>query len=432
MGQTFFNPALGTYITVVNQVDEEPLDFVLDLPNLRSMDPKSIATDVMVVVKSSGNMYRWNPVGTGQDDGENIIKPTGMLGFGRWVKISGLGGIKIDAFGSLANRNNYDSAANGFIYLCIDNGLIYIMGSGVWSSGIPFQGPQGVPGPQGIAGGIGPNGGPGPQGIQGNPGPQGVPGSSVLSGSGIPGPLVGNDLDLYIDIDSLNGNLYRKVAGSWSFLMHLVGAAPNQGTFFNTKLRYQALGIPGESVWITSNSTIYTGIAWTRSGNTLIATSPSHGQAIGDMVIMKNANVSFFNSTITAVTANTFTLSCPDFGPLSGGGAQYGLGFSYAHNGASGSINGGTLSAPSKGDIVLSSIQIHLGAGVRNTLTYSVTLPFSSSNNDDILIPAMFVKQDGDSLTNVGALLGKSGSSNIFQITGLPLISIGTFIRLSF
>ncbi|MCY1288429.1 hypothetical protein D9M70_374690 [compost metagenome] len=78
--------------------------------------------------------------------------PTGSCE-GAWVLTAGGQGMpgpmgpafKVDAFGPLAEREQYDEEEEGFAYLATDNGLLYLRegASGGWTDGVPFQGPAG-------------------------------------------------------------------------------------------------------------------------------------------------------------------------------------------------------------------------------------------------------------------------------------------------
>lgn len=72
---------------------------------------------------------------------------------GAWVLTAGGQGVpgpmgpafKVDAFGPLAERDQYDDEDVNFAYLATDNGLLYLRegAPGGWSDGVPFQGPTG-------------------------------------------------------------------------------------------------------------------------------------------------------------------------------------------------------------------------------------------------------------------------------------------------
>ncbi len=79
-------------------------------------------------------------------------------------------------------------------------------------SDTPPRGPKGDTGDPGPAG---------PSGAPGSDGTDGADGSRLYVGAGAPSNGLGNDNDQYIDTD--NGDIYTKVAGSWS-LQGNVGA----------------------------------------------------------------------------------------------------------------------------------------------------------------------------------------------------------------
>lgn len=98
------------------------------------------------------------------------------------------GGFKINAVGSLLERDLFNKKRKGFIYLDEDNRQVFVKRSrknADWSEGIPFgaiegptgpagpEGPQGPQGPAGSSGSQGPTGPAGPAGPQGPPGPGG-------------------------------------------------------------------------------------------------------------------------------------------------------------------------------------------------------------------------------------------------------------------
>ena len=105
-----------------------------------------------------------------------------------------------DALYGRGSSNPYDEQVVGKSYAAYEEG--YQAGL---ISDTPPRGPkgdQGDPGPQGAPG------------LDGAAGSDGVDGNSTLYGSGAPGAGLGNDGDLYIDVD--NGDLYAKSGGTWS------------------------------------------------------------------------------------------------------------------------------------------------------------------------------------------------------------------------
>ena len=88
----------------------------------------------------------------------------------------------IDATGTLAGRDAYNSEAAGFSYLDSTNSNLYFRETatpGVWSPAIPFG--KGDPGDPGDTG---------PQGPQGNDGPQGPAGTPGIDGADYTGPEI--------------------------------------------------------------------------------------------------------------------------------------------------------------------------------------------------------------------------------------------------
>ena len=198
--------------------------------------------------------------------------------------------------------------------------------------------------------------------------------------------------------------------------------------------------VTGQSVWVTTTAPVVTGLAWARSSTSLTITDTAHGHAIGDMVIVHNANVETQNSTITAVTTDTFTITCGNTGGTSGSAAAYSMGYTFAHN-ASGvsNINAGVLTAPSGvGNITLLSMRVHLAAGTRVGLTYNLTIPIQPngawSSMDNAIIPNQQVRQDGVTLSAVGNTLAVvSGTSwNMLQFAALPASTTGIVFLMSF
>ncbi|MEH6502168.1 hypothetical protein [Halopseudomonas aestusnigri] len=92
--------------------------------------------------------------------------------------------FRVDATGSLADRDAYDGEDVNFAFLSTDSGLLYfrVAPSG-WSDGIQFQGPKGDRGDDGPAG---PEGPAGERGALGEAGPQGEQGEQGVPGD--PGP----------------------------------------------------------------------------------------------------------------------------------------------------------------------------------------------------------------------------------------------------
>ena len=154
------------------------------------------------------------------------------------------------------------------------------------------------------------------------------------------------------------------------------------------------------------------GCAWARTGTDLVVTFNDHGHAVGDMAIVRNTNVAFQTALITAVTANTYTVTTTNTGGTSGTDGAYGMGFTYAHTGAVGSITGGVLSAPASAgaDVQILSMRFHMAPSTRTGTTYTITLPIGNLNGtgldtsiDDVFLPNLQVRQENINLTGVGA-----------------------------
>jgi hypothetical protein len=150
---------------------------------------------------------------------------------------------------------------------------------------------------------------------------------------------------------------------------------------YNNTARYACIDVVGQSVWCTSTSTVHANKTWTRSGTSLTINHTAHGHLVGERTIIRNTNVFYLNALITAVTADTFTVTCADSGATSGSAAAYLMGFTYAHNTkTAGSILGGTASAPVGCDCVMLSLHLNIGANQRSATTYYVKVPASAIN----------------------------------------------------
>ncbi|WP_295811130.1 hypothetical protein [uncultured Victivallis sp.] len=102
--------------------------------------------------------------------------------------------LRIDAYGPLTSRSDYDASPRNFGFMDTDTGNLYLKLSNApadWSDAIPFRGPQGLrgetgpqgpQGEQGIQGIQGETGPQGPQGVQGETGPQGEQGIQGIQG----------------------------------------------------------------------------------------------------------------------------------------------------------------------------------------------------------------------------------------------------------
>lgn len=86
------------------------------------------------------------------------------------------------------------------------------------------KGDTGLTGPKGDKGDIGLTGSQGPQGVQGLPGTNGA---TWRSSTGAPANSLGVDGDFYFD--GATGNVYKKAAGAYAFVVNLVGPQGTQG-----------------------------------------------------------------------------------------------------------------------------------------------------------------------------------------------------------
>jgi hypothetical protein len=215
------------------------------------------------------------------------------------------------------------------------------------------------------------------------------------------------------------------------------------GVIHNTVSRYQVLTTTGLAVSVTSASQIRVGVQWAQVGTALTLTYNAHGHSVGDLAIIRNANVDYQVALITSVTANTFTVTSSGAGAAMGFSCNYTMGFTFAHNGPSGSISGGTISAPATAgaDIQLMGVRIHLATGTRTGTTYTLNVPAGILNGaggdtsmDDVWIPVQQIRQDGTTLSAVGNTIATSisGSFAAFQFGALPASATGIVILANF
>jgi len=220
------------------------------------------------------------------------------------------------------------------------------------------------------------------------------------------------------------------------------GATGMNAFQYNSVSRYMAITTTGEEVWMTSSANVYSFLSWSRSGTSLTVTHFNHGLAIGDMVIVKNAHVSQVNGPITAVTANTFTITVQNTGDVSGASALYSAGFSYAH--LSNPKTGGQIFLPhgtANSDIQMLSMRIR--TGLRAGTTYDLIVPVSTHNSfgantslSDTYIPNYSVRQDVDFLSAIGATITTNvdhvGDYTKFRFANLGLGNQSRYIILDF
>lgn len=117
----------------------------------------------------------------------------------------------------------------------------------------PVSGPQGVAGTfgsagaqgaQGVAGGVGNSGIDGVPGSAGANGSDGSPGSVWYFGSGTPNPGTGTNIDYYLN--ATNGDLFTKGTGSWIVSGSLKGPGGSDGT--NGAVWFNGVGAPAGSL----------------------------------------------------------------------------------------------------------------------------------------------------------------------------------------
>jgi hypothetical protein len=106
--------------------------------------------------------------------------------------------------------------AEGDYYINTSNGDFYTKTGGVW------QVIASIIGPAGAAGAAGPAGAAGADGADGDDG------ATWLQGAGVPGAGLGSNDDFYINTS--NSDYYQKIAGVWTLLGNLEGAAGAGGT----------------------------------------------------------------------------------------------------------------------------------------------------------------------------------------------------------
>ena len=131
-----------------------------------------------------------------------------------------------DAFGTLAERSQFDNEPSGFIYHEPDEatgGVVAYYKTGDtaddWTTGLSVRGEQGIQGIQGVQG---------IQGIQGEKGDTGANGAAFTHTlAGAPSNSLGNDGDTYLD--TVTFDTYAKVSGSWVLGESLRGEQGIQG-----------------------------------------------------------------------------------------------------------------------------------------------------------------------------------------------------------
>lgn len=312
------------------------------------------------------------------------------------------------------------------------------------------QGPQGIQGveggmgpqgPIGVTGATGPTGAEGPQGIQGVAGPKGDKGDAGPAGGA-------TTLGSLTDVNALtpaDGTVLTYNAGTSKWepqVSHGGSGSAAMSDIFSPSSRYAVESTAGITVHVTTTATVFPSLAWVRTGTNLVITKVAHGHAVGDRVIVRNTNVDQLVALITAVTQNTFTVSCVNNGVTSGTAAAYSMGLQFAHNAAIGSISGGTFTAPSGQTVLLHSIRMHMAANTRTGQTYSMSVPAGlsggvggNSGTDDMWIPIFGVRQDTPTLAAVGSTIAVNQASsgyNTIQLIALPVPASGIIIQFQY
>lgn len=219
-------------------------------------------------------------------------------------------------------------------------------------------------------------------------------------------------------------------------------APPSTTELYNNTARYQVSTITGQVATLVSTATVRCALSWTRSTTTLTIKRVAHGHSVGDRVIVRNTNLNYQVSLITAVSdVDHFTIGTTDIGATSGSMAAYLLGLTFSNNNGAGSITAGTVVAPAGGDVQLLSLRIHLAANTRSGTTYSLAVPTGLFNGtggdtsmDDVFVPIQQVRQDGATLSAVGNTIATNilGSYSTFQFAALPASTTGIHILMSF
>jgi len=86
--------------------------------------------------------------------------------------------------------------------------------------------------------------------------------------------------------------------------------------------------------------------SWARVSTTLTITYAAHGLAIGDKVVIRNTNQDYLVANVSAVTTDTFSVTCVDTGATSGAEAVYGTLFGADVTQNAGDVTAVVVSAP--------------------------------------------------------------------------------------
>ena len=209
---------------------------------------------------------------------------------------------------------------------------------------------------------------------------------------------------------------------------------------YDTVSRYQVCSITGQAVWVTTSDKVRYGLPWTQSGTSITMTENGHNHIVGDCMIVRGTNLDYQVVNLTSVTTNTFTFTTTTSATASGTAGAYSMGYTFAHN-ANGSANitGGTLTGPNGyTGVTLLTVHIHLAANTRSSTIYYLVIPIqpagAQSGNDNVIVPGYNVRQDGTTLSAVGATIGCDISSSwqTYQLGALPASATGMHAQLYF
>lgn len=265
-------------------------------------------------------------------------------------------------------------------------------GQDPWND-LEYFSPGGLPGPTGATG----SAGVGPTGPAGTAGPTGAAGATGAAGE-----------------------------------RGATGVAGN-GIVYNGVSRYKAYDNSSDSqIWITSSSSVYYGLVWSRSGTNLTITRNSHGLNAGDAVVIRNCNVDNYWVIVNSVTTNDFVVTVPNSGSTSGTEGAY----SGAFITSSPSSTGSTVEAPATGDCQLLSMLVVTGA--RTGSSYELTLPQSQYNGAGLNTSILnsFYPIIRAQLTSTGAIVSaamtlSSANPNVFTVSNLST-TLNTTLRFDF
>ena len=224
---------------------------------------------------------------------------------------------------------------------------------------------------------------------------------------GVTGPVIWN-------------NCIYSVTGSIGY----TGAAPTPGGetgtqpyptiafTYNAVSRYQVVDTAGQEVWITSDAPDYMGLMWARYGGILSISQRDHGMSVGDRIVLRNTNVDYQSTVVTATTVDSFSMPVANTGYTQGFNGHYSRGLNFSHVG---SPKTGGVVTTSNNQVKLLSLRIRTGA--RASTTYAVQVPASVLNDDctslgDSFVPLMSVRQDADHLSATAATIAANQGGN--------------------